>query len=159
MSRLTLDPSARRSRGGHTLWEMLLVIALLGTIGALVAPASPALRGEKHDDGVTHAARELSADFAAARLMALDRAETVRVVLDPAGGHLWLFVTDRGAMRLVAERDLALPADVALVASEPRVTIWFSPDGTSSGGTVLLRGDTRQRLLTVDRWTGVANAE
>jgi general secretion pathway protein H len=138
---------------------VLLVIALLGVIAMLVAPRAAERRAPVNDDGAERTAADLARELTRARLMALERGTTVQVVLDPTDGHLWLFATDLQATRLVDERLLPLPPEVGLASTDARLTVRFAPDGSSSGGSVLVRGDAGSRRVTVDRWTGVADAK
>ena len=159
MQRVTPEAAVVRSRRAHTLWEVLLVIALLGVIGVLIAPLAPTRRSMADEDQVARTAGELVQLFGSARLMALQRGEAVQVVLDPAAGRLWLFATDHGATRLVGDRVLGLPPAVGLQTPDARMTIRFGADGSTSGGRVLVRSEWGSRLVTVDRWTGEADAQ
>lgn len=158
MSRVAPDPAAVRSRSAHTLWEVLLVIALLGVIGTLAVPLVPARRAAQ-ENHLTRASRELADAFAGARLMALQRGESVQLVLDPATARLWLFARDHEVERLVGERALDVPPDLGLVTDDARLSIRFAPDGSASGGSVLVRSDAGLRRVTVDPWTGAAGAQ
>ena len=143
---------------GHTLWEMLLALALLGVIAAIVAPAIPAL-ARPRDDDVTRAADNLVAVLGRARLTALQRGTTVDVVIDPRSARLWTLVTIAGERRIGAAGALQLPPGAMLVADDPRVRFTFDAAGTAGGGPVTVRGAGGSRSVSVDPWSGAAHAE
>lgn len=145
-------------RDGHTLWEMLLVLALLGVVTAIVAPAIPSL-ARSSDDDVTRAANDLVTVLAQARLTALQRGTTVDVVLDPESAHLWTFVAIAGERRIASEGTLELPPGATLVAGDPRVRFTFDAAGTAAGGPVTVRGAGGARSVLVDPWSGAAHAD
>jgi type II secretory pathway pseudopilin PulG len=151
-SRSMLQP-----RRGHTLWEMLLVLALLGTVTAIVAP-SLGLRAPLREQGVTAATKELMAVLAEARLTALERGTSIDVVIDPATARVWTFSVDRGERRLIATGMLRLAPGAMLEGEAPRVRVTFDAAGTASGGPVIVRGIEGARQVGVDPWSGVADA-
>ena len=154
------EPAVRLARDGHTLWEMLLVLSLMGMLVALVAPAAPVWRMAGRDEAsVDRVALDLEKVLSSARLAAMARGETVQVVLDPSAGRVWTFATSQGATHESGRGMLDLPPGVLLATADARLVIRFAPDGTSSGGRVLLRSGSEHRAVTVDRWSGVASAE
>ena len=149
--------SRLNSRRGHTLWEMLLVLALLGVVTAIVAP-SLGLRSAIRKDGVTAATAEVSSVLARARLTALDRGTSIEVVIDPATARIWTFTVERGERRLLSAGTLALAEGAMLAAESPRVRFTFDAAGTASGGPVTVRGIEGAREVAVDPWSGAAHA-
>ena len=83
---------ARHREVGHTLWEVLLALALLGAIAGLVAPSIRFVR--QADDEVIRATRDLTAVLERARLTALERGTSIDLRLDPSGGRAWLCTID-----------------------------------------------------------------
>lgn len=147
----------RRSQGGHTLWEMLFVLALLGVITALVAPWL-GLRATAREAGTAAAADEIVSLLAQARVTALERGNSVEVVIDPASARVWSFSFDRGERRFITAGTLRLPPGAMLTAAAPRVWFTFDAGGTASGGPIVVRGIEGSRTVVVDPWSGVANA-
>ena len=139
---------------GHTLWEMLLVLALLGLVTAMVAPAL-GFRAPAREDGVTAATNEMIAILARARRAALDRGTSIDVVIDPATARAWTFGTERGERRLIAEDSLRLAGGALLSADAPRVRFTFEAGGTASGGPIVVGGIDGARQVVVDPWSGV----
>ena len=147
----------RHRQGGHTLWEMLLVLALLGVVTAIVAP-SFGLRPPARQDSVTATTTEILAMLARARLTALDRGTAVDVLIDPATARVWTFSVERGERRLITAGTLPLAGGATLIADTPRVRFTFDAGGTASGGPVIVSGIEGARVVTVDPWSGVADA-
>ena len=152
---MTRSPPALRSGpapAGHTLWEVLLVLALLGTLAALVAPTLRATRPPPGD--AAGAARDLATVAQRARLTALERGVTVEVRLDPATGRGLVFALAGDS--LVPIEMLALPHDVSVDVSAraPRVRYVFAPTGEGWGDSLIVRGQGHARRLSVDPWLG-----
>ena len=146
--------AATRSASGHTLWEMLLVLALLGVMSALVAPAAALLRNRSFGSDAERGASALADLLARAHLTALERATTVDVILDPSAPRSWIVVGAFEAREPAVVAPLALPPDVELFAVEPRARFTFTATGTASGPSVLVRGRSSTRVVTVDPWSG-----
>ena len=148
-------PASRRRptrHPGRTLAEMLVVLALLGAMAAVVAPALPAARDER---GAARVARTLHARLQAARTTAARRALVVTVVLDPATGRLWEAVGPGAPLAAAAASPAALADDaVAIVAGGPRATWTFLPAGGAFGDDVLVRDGRDAFVVSVDPWTG-----
>lgn len=143
-----------RRRPGHTLWEMILVLALLGVAGALAAPALSALRPAARDDDVSRTTRELTALLVRARTTALERGTTVALVLDPTSASYWMVAGTGDDRRLVTSSAVGTAAGVDLVAETPRARFVFTATGTAFGDRLLVRGFGRTRTIAVDLWSG-----
>ena len=121
--------------GGFTLIELLVVLAILGTLAA-AAPRLLSLDGPR----LRAAAHLLGVDLAALREEAIRRHQPGRLVIAP--GHYAMTPSGR-------RRDLPQGASLSVSPSLPTLldttqdAIVFFPDGTSSGGRVVLaRGGT-----------------
>ena len=141
-------------RRGHTLWEMLIVLAVVGFAAALVAPVPERLRSMVGDDGAASTTRDVRDLLERARLTALERATVVSVLLDPASGDYWVFEDVEDGRRLIAAGAVARAPGVDLVADGPRVQFLFSAAGLTVGDTLLIRDRRSTTRLTVDRWLG-----
>lgn len=83
MKPLATSPRGARRARAFTLLELLLVIAILGTLAAL---SLPAMRNLRRSQGVTTAERQLLDDLAFARLRAMsDRSDVFVVFVPPVG--------------------------------------------------------------------------
>ena len=140
------------SRHAHTLWELLVVLTLLGAIAALVVPSLSANRSR--GDNVVGTTRDLVALLDRGRSIALERGTTVDLRLDPARGRAWIFALDQDTLRLVEETAFTRPAAVEIISDAPRPRYLFGPTGSRSGAPIVLRGLGGTRYLTLDAWNG-----
>ncbi len=145
-------PMVRRD-DGFTLLELLIVLSIMGLVLAVVISHGP-IRSQGLE--MRAAAGAIAQSFRAARAQAIERSETVSVVIDP---QLHSFAADRGGIHTLA-------ADVAMVLlpgtiAGPRDTgiVRFSPDGSASGGGVRLGRGARQVQIGVEWLTGRVRVE
>jgi general secretion pathway protein H len=137
-----------KSDRGFTLIEMLVVIAILAAAAAILVARGPARsRGLEARAAASDLAQTLR--LGRSRAIAADR--DVRVVLDLQTHGLLL----DGAARP------ALPGSVALAAvmadggaARRRAVFVFAPDGSASGGQVVLAAGERRTVVAVDWLTG-----
>jgi general secretion pathway protein H len=123
------------------LFELLVVLAILGLIGGLIYPGlARAIRGQQFRGAAAGAVAILRE----ARARAFARQATVRI---RAGG-------DGGQLRVDDQAPEPLPADVRAIVA-PASGILFFGDGTSSGGALLLQGEGRRVRLVVAPATGL----
>src|SRR5690349_17992617 len=152
---VTSAPNTHLPRG-HTLWEVLLVLALLGAVCGLAAPAVRFVRPET--GGVSQVAREIVAVIESARLTAVQRGTTIELRLDPATGQAWVFAAEGDTLRLISTPLLShLSTAESLAGGEPRPRYVITPDGQTFGRPLVLRGADGIRRIIVDPWTGGAN--
>ena len=149
---MTCDRRSYGSRSAHTLWEILVVLTILGAVAALVAPAIGFVRSA--GDDVAQTTNDLSSLLQQARLMALERETVIDVRLDPAAGHAWIFALDSGGLRPIATTTLRRVSAADVIAAEIRPRYVFTPTGGSTGSTLVVRGIGGERRITVDPWAG-----
>ena len=159
MPRRAPPRTSRHPRSGHTLWEMLLVLALLGVVAAIVAPAIPSPRRASAEDDVARTTRELVSLLEHTRLAALERGATVQLLLDPAAAHAWIFTVVDGDARLLVDSTLDRAPGASLQADAPRVRFTFHPGGTATGGVITVQGGAAERRVRVDPWSGAPRVE
>jgi len=143
--------TARRGRG-HTLWEMLLVLTLLGFVAALVAPASGLVRPRV--DEVTRTTRDVIALLERGRLTALERGTTVEIRLDPVTGRAWIFARDVDSLHLVGIAAIARVPAVDILATSPRARFVFTASGDAFGEPITVRGVDGARQISINAWAG-----
>lgn len=126
------------NRAGFTLIEMIVVIVIMALVASLLLVRQP-----WHSAGLDLAAtrRGLASVFQTARSRAIVQGRDVVVVIAANGYSLDGAVTP-------------LPAGQVLSPSR----LVFTPDGQSSGGTILLTAATLRIALTVDWLTGRVRA-
>ena len=142
MARTHPYATGRRGEAGFTLTELLVVLAVV----ALIAAAAPVLV-----QSALPGARALSA----ARTLANDlRATRGRAI---ASGTPAVMQFDAALRTYQAEPSGAareLPTGIGFSTPLKLRRVTFYPDGSSSGGTVILTDGTNVHRLAVDRFTG-----
>jgi general secretion pathway protein H len=133
---------------GFTLIEMIVVMVVLALIAGLVIARGP-MRSPTLE--VRQAATSLQLALRGARSQAISSDHTVAVAIDPTG-H---------SVRTGNASPLLLPASVALTVAVPGMArpqqggvIRFRPDGSSSGGNIILAANALRKQVTVDWLTG-----
>jgi general secretion pathway protein H len=121
------SPSNARRAAGFTLLEMLVVIAVMAVILLLVTGYGPP---RSHRLETAAAAQNVANALRAARGQAI------------ASGHAVRFTLPR------------LPGTVSAVTHAPAGGIVFAPDGSASGGQVLLQNAGQSATVTADWLTG-----
>ncbi|MEJ0047711.1 MAG: GspH/FimT family pseudopilin [Rhodospirillales bacterium] len=140
---------------GFTLIEILVVLAIMGAVIGIVVTRGPVTsRGLQ-----TRAAAGLLAQtLREARAQAIERSQIVNVAIDPVRRS---FAADLGpahAMQRAMEVEVLPPAQKG--PGDVRI-ISFAPDGSASGGAILLGSGSRRVRIDVEWLTGrvqVANA-
>jgi general secretion pathway protein H len=134
---------------GFTLIEMLVVLTIIGLVAAL---GFPALRRPPDSLRLEAATRTLASALRLSRAQAIARNADVAVTID----------TDRRMFESSAVRATALDPDISLkmifAATERRGraagAIRFFPDGSSTGGDIVLILGARQARISVNWLTG-----
>lgn len=135
-------------QGGFTLLEMIVVIVLAAVALSLVSfSLSRGLDGLR----AREAGRDLSLALRMARARAISDGEPTRVEFDMAGRRYQ--APGQPAHALPPRMTLRLTTAAALHMGE-RGSIQFYPDGSSTGGNVLVEGDGRAWRVNVAWLTG-----
>ncbi|MDQ2090855.1 GspH/FimT family pseudopilin [Marimonas arenosa] len=141
----------RRGADGFTLIELLVVMTLMALVAAL---ATPMLGRVVPGLEVKAAAQDLGGELRRARSVALRDNREATVLIDVAAGSY------RGAGEA---RDAELPSGVTVelvMARRERIDddrgrIRFYPDGTSTGGRIILARGSARYELEVDWFDGM----
>ncbi|GJG85044.1 hypothetical protein tb265_02250 [Gemmatimonadetes bacterium T265] len=151
--RLSVRPSAA-PRGGFTLWELVVVLALLAVTLGVVVPAYV-----RFGAAGTRPVDALAATLRAARETAIRTGTTVTLVLDPATGAYR--VDTAGVTGAATLRTDTLDADArgTIDADSARLRWTFRPTGAALADPVRLRAPGGARVLVVDAWNGVPRVE
>lgn len=135
---------------GFTLAETLVVLVIIGLVLAVLPPlltrGMPSLR-------LQNAVRDVSSGLRLARTEALRRG--VPAVFELDTGARVLRVPAAGKQRPLPE-DIAVEVTTAAneIVDESTAAFRFYPDGSSTGGNILLSVDDRGFRVTVDWLTG-----
>jgi general secretion pathway protein H len=142
--------NAHRGSRGFTLFELLLVMLLLGMLYGLAVPMLGA--GSTGID-IKTASRQLAAGLRKARTLAVtERRETV-LTLD-VDGRTFSLTGDPKTYALPKKLDLALFTAQSELVREKAGGIRFFPDGTSTGGRVTVSAGESKLWVDVDWVTG-----
>ncbi|ABQ30110.1 MULTISPECIES: GspH/FimT family pseudopilin [Acidiphilium] len=129
---------------GYTLLELLVVVVILGLALTLAANAAP---WRRIGQGPATAAATLAGALRTARAVAIATGRPATFAIEPADGR-WVGPTASGR----------LPRGLAIAFHGPVARGWgrivFSPDGSATGGQVLLARGAARALVAVDWLTG-----
>ena len=129
---------------GYTLLELLVVVVILGLALTLAANAAP-WRRIGHDPAT--AAATLAGALRTARAVAITTGRRTTFAIEPADGR-WVGPTEGGS----------LPRGLAIAFHGPVARGWgrivFSPNGSATGGQILLSRGAAQARVAVDWLTG-----
>jgi general secretion pathway protein H len=141
--------AANPHQAGFTLFEMLVVLALLALSAYLVLPA---IGGG--DD-------RLALRSTALQVAALARSTRLKAMADGEDALLIVNLDDRTVARPGAGRPISVPPRTEIAVetarselADPEARIRFLPDGRSTGGTVTLSAGGHQVVVAVDWLTG-----
>jgi len=130
--------SGRRRDGGHTLLELVMVIAIVAIASAL---AYPALAGLRRGQELEAAAIGLAQKLRLAHWRAVVSGTRVRVVSRCLADGAWRFCVERelGAAWAPDGEQQTIPRGTVVTVAGPAEKV-FNPDGTCSIGSITLRG-------------------
>ena len=136
--------------GGFTLFELLLVLLLMGLVYGLAVPMLGA--GSTGLD-MKAASRQLAAGLRKARAIAVTERREAVLTLDVDGRTFWL-TGDAKTYSLPRQLELALFTAQSELVREKTGGIRFFPDGTSTGGRVTVSAGASKQQVDVDWVTG-----
>ena len=146
-------PSVERvgplQENGFSLIEMLVALALFTLSIAVMLPVFGTPRSGAR---LSPLIMRLAVDLKSARTKAIVSNRPVSVILDPIN-HSYRIDGDRTSM-LPASVRLKLTPDMDRVGEDDSETITFFPDGSSTGGSVILSAQTSSMTLSVGWLTG-----
>ncbi|MCW6508828.1 prepilin-type N-terminal cleavage/methylation domain-containing protein [Lichenifustis flavocetrariae] len=128
---------------GFTLFEVLLGLLLMALIAALVLPGPQRPTGPA---ALRTAANEVSALLRNTRTAAIGSGRPTRASIEPASNRVQSPV-------LGTQVEVPAGVSVALLDRSNQI-IDFAPNGTSSGGNILLQGPVSRVVIAINADTG-----
>ena len=140
----------RNSQDGYTLLELLIVIAILALMTGLTVTH---LSGSREGPRFEAAVRDIAATLRLTRSTALTEGHAVAFWMD-VGKKQYGF--DGSAVKAVTQDGVSLTAYSAREEQlqEDEARIVFFPDGSATGGIIVLEARNRHASLNIDWMTG-----
>lgn len=141
---------------GFTLVELVVTLLVLALAASV---AVPAFRPEEARGDLDRAVEAFEDLLRAARDSAVAAAVPVTLSIDSITGGVWVTTpADRaaGGPQEAAAIPFPLPPSVRVELGRARARFAFQPGGSAFADTVVLRGSTGVRVLTLNPWTGHA---
>lgn len=139
------------SRHAFTLVEVVIVLAIIGILAAVTAPA---FTGPRAADEPAATAAELRRVLERARSTALARAAVVTVTIDPRAARYRVDLDGPDDRELVADSVLGVPPGTTIVAARPRLRLRIEPTGATWGDSLVVTSAGRAAIVAADRWSG-----
>ena len=136
-------------QGGFTLLEMIIVLVILGLVVGIAAARGPA---RSHGLEVKRIVATVAEALRSARGRAIAINRPVLVAIDGARGSV--AVAGGPTIQVRPELDLTAATSPTGEPDKKLVGIRFAPDGSSSGGRIVLADGKRQTQIGVDWLTG-----
>ena len=142
--------TARASRRGVTLLELLIVLAIMAIVAGFVIPM---FGGPVSTSELRSAARQLAAGLRLAQSEAVSQRRQTFLVLDVAGKRFKVD-NDPQEHKLPSKIELKLFTAQNDLVSESVGSIRFFPDGGSNGGRITVASGDRKFDVDIDWLTG-----
>jgi prepilin-type N-terminal cleavage/methylation domain-containing protein len=139
------------TRPAFTLVEVVVVLALMGILAAVTAPAFVAPRAESEPLAI---ATEVRRVLERARSTALARGATVTVTIEPRTARYRVDIDTADERELVVDSTIAIAPGAAIAATAPRLRLRIEPTGAVWGDSVVITSNDRAAIVSADRWSG-----
>ena len=141
--------TSRSEPRGFTLLELLIVLAIMGLMLTIVLIRGPLV---SQTLTVRQAAAEVAGALREARATAIGTDHRIAVTFDSVD-HSYA-IGDRPPRRLHGRFELSVVTVAGAVRNERQAAIRFDPDGSSSGGRVILGQDGHKLTVGVEWLNG-----
>lgn len=148
-----IHDTEQAGESGFSLIEMLVVLAILALVAGLTMPN---LRGTRQPSAMA-TAREIEALFQRAHVDAIAHRRNETVTIDVKAGTV-LYGTKQSAV-ISSNLSRHLLVGRELVSNAGTATIFFQPDGSTSGAELELRSEQASIFVSLPWLTGVAKID
>ena len=150
-----------RLRAAFTLLELVIILAILATLGAIAAPRYASALDRYHADAT---ARRIVADLELARATARNTSSSVTITFDPVLNTYEMTGVDSpdhpGSNATLVLSDAPYRSELVATGLGGDDEIVFDGFGVPDvGGVVLIQCGGESRTITVDDETGVASVQ
>ncbi|MEO1610476.1 MAG: prepilin-type N-terminal cleavage/methylation domain-containing protein, partial [Pseudomonadota bacterium] len=139
-----------KSTSGFTLLELLLVLAIIASVAAMsiayLTPANRQISLKRISDVVTFKVRQ-------ARTKAMLQLSASKLFISLNPNAIWIEGEESKSFVFPADTELGVTT-ARSHAGQDLAAIIFFPDGTSSGGEILLRRENKAIAIKIDWVTG-----
>lgn len=154
------DHQRRRATAGFTLIELLVALSLLALAVFLALPSA---RGPATSQMLDATAQDIAGLLRAARSAAIKDNQPRRLIVDVAQRSVGPETVGGGDAishrRLPAGFELDVTAASGDVIAPSAIRLTFFPDGSASGGRIVLRHAGRSAAISIDWLSGRVTAE
>ena len=147
--------TAAANRRGFSLLEVIVVLAILGTIAGVTAPAL--IMDTKKDD-LAQSSDEITTLLDRTRRTAATHGSRATLTIEPGSSQYWVTLRVPEGERTVASGKLALVAGTELLSRDPRPSFTFDPAGRAFASDVSVALNGATTAIIVDAWTGDVRA-
>lgn len=137
-------------RKGFSLIELLLVLAIISAIVALVAPR---LSGTLDSLQLKRVSRDMAASLRTTRSQAISKGQDMKWLLN-LEQHYYQYGSTQKVVPYSEELDVTLTTASKEQISDSLASIRFFPDGSATGGEILLSQDKQHYSIQIDWLTG-----
>jgi general secretion pathway protein H len=155
------DHQRRRATAGFTLIELLVALSLLALAVFLALPSA---RGPATSQMLDATAQDIAGLLRAARSAAIKDNQPRRLIVDVAQRSVGPEAGNGGGdaiahRRLPAGFELDVTAASGDIIAPSAIRLTFFPDGSASGGRIVLRHAGRSAAISIDWLSGRVTAE
>lgn len=136
--------------------EMVLVLLIMAVLFAMVIPSMGSI-GQDPEEGQPW--KEIADLLRSSRNLALEKAVTVRMVIDPETGLYRIDSVGARGSGMVDRGELSLGINMTVSSDSTRVKFAFRPDGSAFADSLIIRSSGYATKIWVETFTGEVRIE